>query len=955
MLENVTDNVTITESNVISKNYRYPGLQPYQQEQEHIFFGRNEDIENLYRRVSQNACTVVFGKSGIGKSSLINAGLLPKIKRQNNEQKDSIFYNVLYLRFGSFKINALTGDEKTDRLESMESKAQVQSAAKSTVSPGKKEHPELTTLASKLNAVELDIMKEDKPFLHLLPEDSRQTLWYKLKKAQFLLSGEKRQQTFLLFFDQAEEIFTYPGVQIREFLLNLSDILSQNPPDDVNELLDEQRQKNNRPSEEELKILYTPIPTKFLFAIRSDKLNLIARLNKAIPSVLQNLYELLPLSKGQAIAAIKSPANHPGHFDTPPFTFEEEAIKHIIEYLDQETNDPAITYDGRTIEPFNLQIICSHIEQKIVRSDEDKFITKDEIGSLSEIIKKYFADTMISLFPDEIERKQIIQILLTKFIDDKNKIRKMVYFTDLAENEKGIIRLYKIGIVKREERNPKEVYYELSHDRLISAIIDSQKETHKETEEEKPIDSDDPQEYQRLGDTFFSAKQYQKAVDAYTTAIAKAEERGIPFINLLLSRGDAYGFMQMFEESNADYKRVLLAEPDNLLANFYLGFNDYGTQNFEEAEKYFIKVLSLDENYIPAIYNIGLIKEQKKLEDEAIEEYKKVLQLDSKYSRALSRLGSIYFNRSDFTEAEKYFIEITKVEPQSVDAYFNLGLIYYSSNAEKAIDNFKQVLILNPKDSEACYYLGILYSNNKEHEKAVFYLSRCVELDPMYAEAWNELGVIYYEIFKDYEKARYYYENVLKVNPNFGKAYYNIALIEAVAEQTDKAVADFEKAIELNPELTSAYTELSKQYKKQKNFSKANDVLLKYISKFGEDAKVNNSIGVNYYSLADDKNAIIYYKKAIELEPNFSDAYFNLGLSSKMLSDWDESIKAFEKAVQLNAQDYEAYYYLGEVYENKGDIKKAKEYYEICLKINPQYTLANDKLKSHDEVQLLKK
>jgi len=55
----------------------FPGLRPFEQEQHHLFFGREEQVEELQRRLKRNRFLTVVGPSGSGKSSLIRAGLIP--------------------------------------------------------------------------------------------------------------------------------------------------------------------------------------------------------------------------------------------------------------------------------------------------------------------------------------------------------------------------------------------------------------------------------------------------------------------------------------------------------------------------------------------------------------------------------------------------------------------------------------------------------------------------------------------------------------------------------------------------------------------------------------------------------------------------------------------------------------------------------------------------------------
>jgi Flp pilus assembly protein TadD len=62
------------------ENNPYRGLESYDEEHSHLFFGRNELIDKLYNKVVSNKLTVVLGASGTGKSSLVKAGLLPRLR-----------------------------------------------------------------------------------------------------------------------------------------------------------------------------------------------------------------------------------------------------------------------------------------------------------------------------------------------------------------------------------------------------------------------------------------------------------------------------------------------------------------------------------------------------------------------------------------------------------------------------------------------------------------------------------------------------------------------------------------------------------------------------------------------------------------------------------------------------------------------------------------------------------
>ena len=62
--------------------YRYPGLKPFSAEEKHIFFGREQDIDQLSKLIRIESPIVLYGKSGLGKSSLLSAGVIPQLEKK---------------------------------------------------------------------------------------------------------------------------------------------------------------------------------------------------------------------------------------------------------------------------------------------------------------------------------------------------------------------------------------------------------------------------------------------------------------------------------------------------------------------------------------------------------------------------------------------------------------------------------------------------------------------------------------------------------------------------------------------------------------------------------------------------------------------------------------------------------------------------------------------------------
>ena len=60
---------------------RYPGIRSFERSEQHLFFGRARETQALYEAVKVKPLTVLFSQSGIGKTSLLNAGLVPVLEQ----------------------------------------------------------------------------------------------------------------------------------------------------------------------------------------------------------------------------------------------------------------------------------------------------------------------------------------------------------------------------------------------------------------------------------------------------------------------------------------------------------------------------------------------------------------------------------------------------------------------------------------------------------------------------------------------------------------------------------------------------------------------------------------------------------------------------------------------------------------------------------------------------------
>src|SRR5687767_1335730 len=80
-MANYLDNSVSPVHDAVDAQNPWLGLHAFTEELQDYFYGRDEEADELFRRVNRKSLTVLFGQSGLGKTSLLRAGLFPRLRR----------------------------------------------------------------------------------------------------------------------------------------------------------------------------------------------------------------------------------------------------------------------------------------------------------------------------------------------------------------------------------------------------------------------------------------------------------------------------------------------------------------------------------------------------------------------------------------------------------------------------------------------------------------------------------------------------------------------------------------------------------------------------------------------------------------------------------------------------------------------------------------------------------
>jgi tetratricopeptide (TPR) repeat protein len=188
----------------------------------------------------------------------------------------------------------------------------------------------------------------------------------------------------------------------------------------------------------------------------------------------------------------------------------------------------------------------------------------------------------------------------------------------------------------------------------------------------------------------------------------------------------------------------------------------------------------------------------------------------------------------------------------------------------------------------------------------------------------------------NYQEALADYDRAIALNPNYANAYYNRGLLKVLKlNDPQGALADFDQVITLNPNLAEAY--VNRGFLKRNELNDFQGALTDYNRAIAlnpnDDLAYNNRGNLKYQKLNDPQGALADYDRAITINPNHADAHAGRGfLRYQFLNDLSGALQDINYYINLNPSSDTSYYSRGDLFymnnrkaEALQDFRKVRE------------------------------
>lgn len=362
------------------------------------------------------------------------------------------------------------------------------------------------------------------------------------------------------------------------------------------------------------------------------------------------------------------------------------------------------------------------------------------------------------------------------------------------------------------------------------------------------------EEHLKKGDQFIDNKLLPEAIVELKKALSlvKDDQKQLKS-KILVSLANSYNWKGTYNAAITACKQALEINPNLPDAHYNLGFAYREEGNYELSKKEFElsdkllkqmgeyievpekptekdidKHIALGDNY----FKTGKL-------DEAIAEYEKAMDIEPR-NEILNKLGQVHQQKrltgkskklpqKRVTPKSENTLDKTpvltrpdkKVNQASINELLSKGISFYDEGMiDKAIEQFNEVLDIDPGNAKANYNLGNAYADKGMFDEAVSAYKKALEKNPGLIDVYSNLSILYLDM-EMIDEAISLCKQAVKANPNDSFLYFHLGEAYARNRQFNDAITAYKKAININPMDPETHYRLAESYYEIKQYEPA--------------------------------------------------------------------------------------------------------------------------------------
>lgn len=250
-------------------------------------------------------------------------------------------------------------------------------------------------------------------------------------------------------------------------------------------------------------------------------------------------------------------------------------------------------------------------------------------------------------------------------------------------------------------------------------------------------------------------------------------------------------------------------------------------------------------------------------------------------------------------EAKRLYGDVLAIEPRHADSLHLLGVLEgQEGNPIRAIELINQAIAVKPNVALYHNNLGNAYKEKREFQPALNSYARAIELNPAYAEAFCNSGVVL-SLVGRYGEARVRQEYAIFLQPRIPEFRNSLGVTYASEGNNEAAIKEYEKAIELRRDFAEAYCNrgnalhrIGRHQAAIADYRRALEIKSDYVEAL-------SNLGNVYAFICDHTNARELHERAIQIKYSYAEAHNNLGFTLSEMGLYEEALASYRRALEL--------------------------------------------------------